>query len=54
MTHAIKPKPVLAAALVVLAAAACSTTTSPKSPAGALALPAPTGDHPVGTTPLYL
>ncbi|GAA3581354.1 alpha/beta hydrolase [Nonomuraea rosea] len=50
----------VAAGLAVLAASACSAPAPPRSaaasatPAGPAALPAPTGDHPVGTTALYL
>ncbi|MGW2160940.1 alpha/beta hydrolase family protein [Nonomuraea sp. NPDC001699] len=52
--------PAVAAGLVVLAASACSAPMPPRSaapsaaPAGPATLPAPTGDHPVGTTALYL
>jgi predicted dienelactone hydrolase len=50
----------VAAGLAVLAASACSAPAPPRSaaasatPAGPAALPAPTGEHPVGTTALYL
>lgn len=51
----------VAAGLAVLAASACSAPVPPRSdtvpsakPTGPAALPAPTGDHPVGTTVLYL
>lgn len=50
----------VALGLVVLTASACSAPAPPRSdapsvtPAGPAALPAPTGDRPVGTTVLYL
>ncbi|MER6008369.1 hypothetical protein ABT120_58255 [Nonomuraea angiospora] len=51
----------VAAGLVVFAASACSAPTPPRSatspsatPTGPAVLPAPTGDHPVGTTILYV
>ncbi|WP_248961837.1 alpha/beta hydrolase family protein [Sphaerisporangium perillae] len=50
----------VAAGLAVLAASACSAPTPPRSavpsatPTGPATLPAPTGDHPVGATALYL
>ncbi|WP_113698504.1 alpha/beta hydrolase family protein [Nonomuraea lactucae] len=50
-----------AAGLAVLAASACSAPAPPRSatrpsatPTGPAVLPAPTGDHPVGTTILYV
>ncbi|WP_109528034.1 alpha/beta hydrolase family protein [Nocardia aurea] len=51
----------VAAGLVVLAASACSAPAPPRSatspsatPTGPAVLPAPTGDHPVGTTILHV
>ncbi|MBG0831807.1 alpha/beta hydrolase [Planomonospora sp. ID67723] len=50
----------VAAGLAVLAASACTAPTPPRpagvaaTPTGPVTLPAPTGDHPVGTTVLYL
>ncbi|GAA1262648.1 alpha/beta hydrolase [Sphaerisporangium rubeum] len=51
----------VAAGLAVLTASACSAPTPPRSdagppatPTGPAVLPAPTGDHPVGTTVRYL
>jgi predicted dienelactone hydrolase len=50
----------VAAGLAVLAASACSAPTPPRAaapsatPTGPAALPAPTGDRPVGTTALHL
>ncbi|GAA3622555.1 alpha/beta hydrolase [Nonomuraea rosea] len=52
---------VAAAGLAVLATSACSVPAPPRAdagpsatPTGPATLPAPTGDHPVGTTVLYL
>ncbi|GII00291.1 alpha/beta hydrolase family protein [Planobispora takensis] len=50
----------VAAGLAVLAASACTAPAPPRpagvapTPTGPATLPAPTGDHPVGTTVLYL
>ncbi|SDK81810.1 alpha/beta hydrolase family protein [Nonomuraea jiangxiensis] len=50
----------VAAGLAVLAASGCSAPSPPRAdappatPAGPATLPAPTGDHPVGTTVLHL
>lgn len=50
----------VAVGLVVLAASACSAPAPPRSdapsatPTGPVTLPAPTGEHPVGTTAVYL